>query len=280
MKDVPTEVAPTASTADAMAIDLEETDQTDLEETDQTPHLKHRATVKVVPIKRKIVLYRLIGGVASVTLMVGIVGLMISIAGSGRAASAGSSSSVEQSVAGPPDSANHTSPPPAVAVHHASPPSAAHGLTLTDFSTQPLNWQVTDDPVMGGASSSTFAVAGGVGRFEGTVRVVSFLHAPGFCKITSSPTTLPDASSFFDGALTLTVKSSTPSYTGFRVDWSSSTTMPSAAGAMRHGRGSFKAGFQLPPEAATEFVNVRIPFGNFSVDWVRDPIWASNRGEL
>ena len=38
-----------------------------------------------------------------------------------------------------------------------------------------------NDPVMGGGSSGNFTAMEGFGLFEGTVRNVSFLHAPGFC---------------------------------------------------------------------------------------------------
>ena len=46
-----------------------------------------------------------------------------------------------------------------------------------------FKWMALNDPVMGGASTSTFAVEAGVGVFNGTCRVVSFLHAPGFAKV-------------------------------------------------------------------------------------------------
>jgi len=137
-------------------------------------------------------------------------------------------------------------------------------LLLTEFADAPLQWRVTNDPVMGGGSSSTFLIADGVGTFQGTCRIVTFLNAPGFAKVTARDSSFPDAAA--SGALYLTVRSSTPTYAGFRVDWSSAAPMPSAQG-WRHGERSFKAGFTLPEEAARGFVTVRVPWSSFSVDW-------------
>jgi len=132
-------------------------------------------------------------------------------------------------------------------------------------------WQVTNDPVMGGQSKSTFEEQGGLGKFAGTCAVVPFLKAPGFCKVTTEsglfvPARFPDASRFIDGALYLTLKSSTPAYKGFKVDFGAKNlTRPS--GAIHHGSASLKASFELPTEAADGFVTVKVPFSSFSVDW-------------
>ena len=76
---------------------------------------------------------------------------------------------------------------------------------------------------MGGQSHSRLSVAGGVGTFAGTCAIVPFLHAPGFCKIQTEipflrPTHYPDASKWIDGALYLEARSTTASYTGFKVE--------------------------------------------------------------
>ena len=50
------------------------------------------------------------------------------------------------------------------------------GVKKTSF-----DWHETNDPVMGGQSSATFAVKDGMGVFNGTCRIVPKLAAPGFC---------------------------------------------------------------------------------------------------
>lgn len=44
-------------------------------------------------------------------------------------------------------------------------------------------WTTINDPVMGGASTSTITVSSGLGVWEGEVRVVDSLGAPGFCTL-------------------------------------------------------------------------------------------------
>ena len=51
-------------------------------------------------------------------------------------------------------------------------------LVTFDGSSTDHKWHVTNDPVMGGQSKSTFAVEDGVGKFSGTCAVVPFLKAP------------------------------------------------------------------------------------------------------
>jgi len=43
-------------------------------------------------------------------------------------------------------------------------------------------WRQMNDPVMGGKSTGTFTVEGGLGIFDGEVAIVPFLQAPGFIK--------------------------------------------------------------------------------------------------
>merc|ERR1719181_2372494 len=44
------------------------------------------------------------------------------------------------------------------------------------------SWQELNDPVMGGQSSGTFTTTNGSGIFDGEVRLVPSLNAPGFIK--------------------------------------------------------------------------------------------------
>ena len=68
-----------------------------------------------------------------------------------------------------------------------------------------------NDPVMGGQSSGNFSIVKSgheaYALFQGDVKNVSFLHAPGFCNVR---TVFPhfhveDASKYVDGAVQLTV---------------------------------------------------------------------------
>merc|ERR1711907_27047 len=79
-----------------------------------------------------------------------------------------------------------------------------------------FDFKELNDPVMGGQSSGTFTVdtAGKFGIFEGVVKDVPSLKAPGFIK-TSADGAFPDASAALDGDLVLSVRSTTPEYQGF-----------------------------------------------------------------
>merc|ERR1719231_2109950 len=82
-------------------------------------------------------------------------------------------------------------------------------------------WTNQNDPVMGGASTSTFYVddSSNTGVFNGTCAIVPFLGAPGFAKITTSFTleSFPDVSQYLDGSFQLRVRSSTPTYGGYKA---------------------------------------------------------------
>jgi len=130
-----------------------------------------------------------------------------------------------------------------------------------------FKWEDLNDPVMGGASTSTFLEdkAAEVGIFNGTCRIVSFLQAPGFAKVTTSSSflsknTFADASAFINGSFLLVVRSSTPGYQGFKAEFGAKN-IPSK----RHfSAGTFKAGFNV---TGTEWQTVKIPFSEFSYDW-------------
>jgi len=127
-----------------------------------------------------------------------------------------------------------------------------------------------NDPVMGGKSTGTWSVntADKYGVFDGEVVDVPSLKAPGFIKAAADGK-FADASSTVDGNLVLLVRSSTPSYEGFRVSFASGTLSPSYAcaggGSIPLSRGCFKAHFAVP--AGNDFVEVRVPFTDFSDKW-------------
>lgn len=152
----------------------------------------------------------------------------------------------------------------------AAPPTKVV-LAAFDGSAPARAWRVTDDPVMGGASHSALRLTGqGSASFEGTCAIVRFLHAPGFCKVSTgegygrAPETFPDASPFLSGGLHLTVRSATPAYRGFKASFT-------ARGMVRqpgqfHGVPSFKADFAVPAPSddGPGWVTVRVPFSSFS----------------
>jgi hypothetical protein len=117
-------------------------------------------------------------------------------------------------------------------------------------------WKDQNDPVMGGASKSTFDAT--TGTFEGTCAIVGFLKAPGFAKITGSR-------KFADitgaDSILLKVKSSTPEYQGFKVAFAA----PGIPKTSIFGGSSYKAGFNLT--SSTDWQMVTVPLTQFSYDW-------------
>merc|ERR1712070_438727 len=133
-----------------------------------------------------------------------------------------------------------------------------------------FNFVELNDPVMGGQSSGTFSVnsADKCGVFDGEVKDVPSLKAPGFIKAAADGT-FADVSSAIGGDLVLSVRSSTPEYKGFRVAFVYGTLSPSYAcsggGSIPLSRGCFKAKFSVA--AGDDFSTIRIPFTDFSDMW-------------
>eukprot|EP00729_Bicosta_minor_P003948 gene3948-243_t len=123
--------------------------------------------------------------------------------------------------------------------------------------TTTLTWEVKNDPVMGGASTSSLI-------FSGTCAVVKYLKAPGFASVHTSPGQVFNrAGSALNGTMDLMLRSTTPTYTGFKVGWSAKgiPIKPQYG----HGDGSFKASIQLKDQ--TDWQLVQIPMSDFSDDW-------------
>eukprot|EP00931_Biecheleriopsis_adriatica_P006078 TRINITY_DN107536_c0_g1_i1.p1 TRINITY_DN107536_c0_g1~~TRINITY_DN107536_c0_g1_i1.p1 ORF type:complete len:256 (+),score=68.75 TRINITY_DN107536_c0_g1_i1:82-768(+) len=132
-------------------------------------------------------------------------------------------------------------------------------------------WTELNDPVMGGQSTGSAHVDSDAQAliFQGEVVNVPKLKAPGFIATQSEVGKFPDASSAYGGELILSVRSSTPEYTGFKVTFNSGS--PSAkyscagGGQLPLSRGCFKASFSVP--AGDAFSEVRVPFTSFSDLW-------------
>mmetsp|Transcript_37567 Transcript_37567/g.74620 ORF Transcript_37567/g.74620 Transcript_37567/m.74620 type:complete len:406 (-) Transcript_37567:208-1425(-) len=90
--------------------------------------------------------------------------------------------------------------------------------TFDGAKTTTLRWQTVNDPVMGGQSKSTFEVdtTNHLGIWAGEVKIVPFLHAPGFCNLQSpglfKTATFPDVSAL-DG---LVVRAKETNVTGLK----------------------------------------------------------------
>jgi len=151
--------------------------------------------------------------------------------------------------------------------------AAAEVVPLATFDGTPgtsFEFKALLDPVMGGRSSGTWRVdsAGRFGIFDGEVLDVPSLKAPGFIKAAADGR-FPDASKAEGGNLVLKVRSSTASYTGFRVSFASGTISAAYAcaggGSIPFSRGCFKTKFSVPPGA--DFTEVRVPLKSFSDKW-------------
>jgi len=142
--------------------------------------------------------------------------------------------------------------------------------TFDDATGTTFKFVELNDPVMGGQSSGTFSLdaSGKFGVFDGEVKDVPSLKAPGFIKAAGSGT-FPDASSTLGGDLVLTVRSSTPSYAGFRIAFAAGTKAPpyacGAGGSLPFSRGCFKSKFSVP--AGEGWSTVRVPINSFSDMW-------------
>jgi len=139
------------------------------------------------------------------------------------------------------------------------------GAEATTFKFHALN-----DPVMGGVSVGSWELdeVQSIGIFNGTVKDVPSLSAPGFLSAYARGQ-FNDASTTISGDLVLKVRSSTASYTGFRVSFAAGTLSPlyacSNGGQAPLSNGCFKSRFEVPP--GDEFVEVRVPFSSFSDHW-------------
>lgn len=150
-------------------------------------------------------------------------------------------------------------------ISHAS---AAPDVILATFDgvdkATTFNWVVKNDPVMGGASTSNCSINNSSLVFSGTCAVVKYLKAPGFASVhTSAGQVFNRAGSAVNGTIDLMLRSSTPTYTGFKVGWSAKgiPIKPQYG----HGDGSFKASLQL--KNISDWQLVQIPTRNFSDDW-------------
>mmetsp|Transcript_412 Transcript_412/g.890 ORF Transcript_412/g.890 Transcript_412/m.890 type:complete len:538 (-) Transcript_412:134-1747(-) len=135
-------------------------------------------------------------------------------------------------------------------------------VTIDSFDPASHEWMSVNDPVMGGQSSGSFTLRDGAGVFEGEVRDVPSLGAPGFIAVRTPRTGswFPDLRSC-DG-LRLRVRSD--DYGGYRLSFGTNF-----AGTMPYAHG-YKAPFSVAPSAEDkdgEFRDVELKFADFSDNW-------------
>merc|ERR1712066_929947 len=99
----------------------------------------------------------------------------------------------------------------------------------------------------------------------GTVKNVSFLHAPGFCRTMTISPFLKDASKFIDGGITLLVRTTTPDYRGFKFSFGTPGTPRHHGG--HEVQGSFKTKFSVQASPDNDWQSVYLKFDQFSYDW-------------
>ena len=138
------------------------------------------------------------------------------------------------------------------------------GVQLATFdgakkSTQ--TWTAVNDPVMGGQSYGTFNVdkTRKLAEGQGEVKIVPFLHAPGFCNA-QAPGLYPDASG--TKAITIRARTVGASLEHFNV-------MLSTKGS-RHlfKQASYAANYTL----TSEWQDVRVPLESFACSWRGQPV--------
>jgi hypothetical protein len=128
-------------------------------------------------------------------------------------------------------------------------------ITLENFANPVHSWNAMNDPVMGGESYSTVTINNSVGVFDGEVKDVPFLKAPGFITMRGEGD-YPDVSSC--DTLRLTARAS-EAYSGYRVSFGKKHVPGNY-----YARG-FKADFN--PPVGNDMGEIDIAFNDFTVRW-------------
>lgn len=142
----------------------------------------------------------------------------------------------------------------------AGPAFAADYVDLITFDgaadTTSSRWILTNDPVMGGVSNSTWTVddENEKGIWVGGVEIVPSLSAPGFCNVMSEKSQWNDAAGFTHMIIRAR---STIDYKGFKFSFGADTLNLQFK--------CFKANFVM--ESTGEWEDIYIPMTEFSNDW-------------
>jgi hypothetical protein len=138
--------------------------------------------------------------------------------------------------------------------------AAAKSITLATFDgakKTTLSWRPINDPVMGGQSKSTFDVKSAIGIFQGEVKVVPFLGAPGFCNLeTTGAISFPDVSG--TNGITVNAKQTLEGgLSNFDVRFATKQTSAARSGA------AWEADFKMVRGQDSYFV----PYSAFTCQW-------------
>lgn len=131
-------------------------------------------------------------------------------------------------------------------------------VTFTKGSPLTFGWKVTNDPVMGGLSTATFKVENNSGIFDGVVRIVPSLKAPGFCNaeaVAGLFSKVPDVSAMLQGGIEYKIRN-TGTLTSFKASFGTRAEF---------NFGNYKADFNVMVDRGVS--TVFVPFTSFSNKW-------------
>jgi hypothetical protein len=150
----------------------------------------------------------------------------------------------------------------AVVVAGTAHVSATSGVDLVTFDGAhgtSFVWTDENDPVMGGVSHSTFNISDDTGIFDGEVKIVPSLKAPGFCFLhTIGVGKFNSAKGMTHLELVVRNAGESTDYESYKVSFAADTLNPQFR--------SYKADFQLPANS-TSWTTVHVPFTNFTNKW-------------
>jgi len=129
-----------------------------------------------------------------------------------------------------------------------------------------------NDPVMGGQSNSTITVKNNLAYWSGEVKIVPFLHSPGFCTIQSpglnKKEDIPSVAGY-DGIVVKAI-SRNSEITSFRV------TLESSGATHFFKRGQYTASFELKSDTK-DFMELYVPWSAFKCSWRGQSVdWCPN----
>jgi len=165
-----------------------------------------------------------------------------------------------------------TSPSATVEKGSDIPLATFDGAAGTSF-----DWETVDDPVMGGRSHSMIDLESGEARWHGTVAIVPFLKAPGFCTIRTS-----DAKAKFND-----VRGTQNFKMMARNAKNSTITKFSLSLETKGGRNMFKQGTyegEVTVPATGEWIEVKANWQSFNLTWrgerIKGPAIETQLGEI
>merc|ERR1711871_889910 len=131
-------------------------------------------------------------------------------------------------------------------------------VTFDGASGTTFKWVDENDPVMGGVSHSTFNVSDSTGIFDGEVKIVPSLSAPGFCFLHTYSARFNSAKGMTHLELVVRNAGEAVDYASYKVSFAADTLNPQFR--------NYKADFQVPADS-TNWTTIHVPFTNFSNKW-------------